>query len=118
MSSPSAANGEIEAYASNNTCDTAAPSIEPEASGPPAASPADIEVPPPRTIRARNFDKALQEITPSASESLGTLADLRKWNEEFGEGRKDKKVQVWGKGKFGFSIRPAQETVEGSVRSD
>ncbi|KAI9510850.1 hypothetical protein F5148DRAFT_1298209 [Russula earlei] len=57
-----------------------------------------------RVLRPRNFAKALKEITPSASESLGTLADLRRWNDEFGEGRKRKK-QVWGKDRFGFTRR-------------
>lgn len=57
-----------------------------------------------RSLHLRNFSKALKEITPSSSEFLGSLADLRKWNEEFGEGNKDKKrQQVWGKGKFGFT---------------
>ena len=55
-----------------------------------------------RVLRPHNFAKALKEITPSASESLGTLADLRRWNDEFGEGRKRKK-QVWGKDRFGFT---------------
>lgn len=55
-----------------------------------------------RILHPHNFAKALKEITPSASESLGTLADLRKWNDEFGEGRKRKK-QVWGKDRFGFT---------------
>jgi hypothetical protein len=55
-----------------------------------------------RVLQPHNFTKALKEITPSASESLGTLADLRKWNDEFGEGRKRKK-QVWGKDRFGFT---------------
>lgn len=56
-----------------------------------------------RVIHQRNFEKALKEITPSSSESLGSLAELRKWNEQFGEGRKNrKKVQVWGKERFGF----------------
>lgn len=55
-----------------------------------------------RILRVHNFAKALREITPSASESLGTLADLRRWNDEFGEGRKRKK-QVWGKDRFGFT---------------
>lgn len=55
----------------------------------------------PRILRPHNFTKALKEITPTASESLGAL--VRKWNEEFGEGRKDRKrQQVWGKGIFGF----------------
>ena len=56
-----------------------------------------------RIIHLRHFTKALKEITPSSSESLGSLADLRKWNEQFGEGQRDKRrIQVWGKGKFGF----------------
>lgn len=56
-----------------------------------------------RTIHLRHFTKALKEITPSSSESLGSLADLRKWNEQFGEGQREKRrIQVWGKGKFGF----------------
>ena len=55
-----------------------------------------------RILRPHNFAKALKEITPSASELLGTLADLRRWNDEFGEGRKRKK-QVWGKDRFGFT---------------
>ncbi len=44
-----------------------------------------------RILRPHNFTKALKEITPSASESLGTLPDLRKWNDEFGEGHKRRK---------------------------
>jgi len=61
-----------------------------------------------RTLRPHNFAKALREITPSASESLGTLADLRRWNDEFGEGRKRKK-QVWGKDRFGFTRQWGRE---------
>ena len=56
-----------------------------------------------RLLRQRNFEKALKEITPSSSESLGTLAALRRWNEEFGEGRQKRKSVIWGKGLFGFS---------------
>ncbi|KAI0780811.1 AAA-domain-containing protein [Trametes elegans] len=57
-----------------------------------------------RSLHWRNFEQALKEITPSASEALGSLAELRKWNEEFGEGRKAKKRQVWGKDRFGFTV--------------
>lgn len=65
-----------------------------------------------RTLHLHNFTQALKEITPSSSESLGSLADLRKWNEEFGEGRKDrKKRQVWGKGRFGFVNEDKDQTV-------
>ena len=59
-----------------------------------------------RTLSSQHFSKALKEITPSSSESLGSLAALRKWNDEFGEGRKrSKKEQVWGKDRFGFTNR-------------
>ena len=68
-----------------------------------------------RTIHLRNFEKALKEITPSASESLGSLAELRKWNEEFGEGRKQRKQVVWGKGKFGFTLEPVDDSGAGRV---
>lgn len=54
-----------------------------------------------RVLTKDHFAKALREITPSASESLGSLADLRKWNEEFGEGSKQRKRKIWG-GRFGF----------------
>lgn len=56
----------------------------------------------PRVISLSNFEKALKEITPSSSESLGTLSELRKWNDEFGEGKREKRRNMWGKGSFGF----------------
>ncbi len=52
----------------------------------------------------RHFTQAMKEIIPSSSEVLGSLSELRKWNEEFGEGkRENKRRQVWGKGRFGFA---------------
>lgn len=71
-----------------------------------------------QTLTSQHFNKALKEITPSSSESLGSLAALRKWNDEFGEGRKRNKEQVWGKDRFGFTNRidkPQEE--EGRVAS-
>lgn len=65
-----------------------------------STTPAEAAVPP-RVIFARHFQKALSEITPSASETLGSLAELRKWNEEFGENATRKKRRMWG-GRFGF----------------
>ncbi|CAE6500388.1 unnamed protein product [Rhizoctonia solani] len=56
---------------------------------------------PARTLRNEHFMRALKEITPSASEALGTLADLRKWNAEFGDGGRKKSHKAWG-GRFGF----------------
>ncbi|KAI8998531.1 AAA-domain-containing protein [Trametes punicea] len=77
---------------------------------------ATSEIPHVRSLRWRNFEQALKEITPSASEALGSLAELRKWNEEFGEGRKSKKRQVWGKDRFGFSVPVEVQPLE--VRVD
>ena len=88
-------------------------SVEPQAPG--AEDTLPTPPPPVRTLHWRNFAAALREITPSASESLGTLADLRKWNEEFGEGRAERKRQVWGKGRFGFTVQ-ALEGDEGKVQ--
>ena len=67
----------------------------------------------PRILRAYHFEKALKEITPSASEAIGTLADLRKWNDEFGEGGRKRGKRIWG-GKFGF-ILDSQGDGSGSV---
>lgn len=71
---------------------------------------------PPRSLHWRHFATALKETTPSSSEALGTLADLRKWNDEFGEGQRDKKHKtVWGKGKFGFIPKPVGTEADGRV---
>ncbi|KAJ8520421.1 hypothetical protein ONZ45_g2750 [Pleurotus djamor] len=102
----------------DTTNDTVAPLVDGEPQiDPTSPTEADPEAKPvlERTLALRNFDKALKEITPSSSESLGTLSDLRKWNDEFGEGRKDrKKVHVWGKGRFGF-INQDSNIEEGKV---
>ncbi|KZP24799.1 AAA-domain-containing protein [Athelia psychrophila] len=97
-------------YTSSNT--SPAPDVPPvlmtapvDADGEPTA---DLNIPEPHTriLSLHNFDKALKEITPSSSESLGSLAGLRKWNDEFGEGKKgNKRQQVWGKDRFGFTNR-------------
>lgn len=72
-----------------------------------------------RILQLSNFTQALKEITPSSSEALGSLADLRKWNEDFGEGRRDrKKYQVWGKGRFGFIKSNKDVLEEGRVAAE
>src|SRR5258708_18551191 len=55
-----------------------------------------------RMLSSRHFNKALREITPSASEALGTLVAIRKWNEEFAEGSKGRRRRASGD-RFGFS---------------
>jgi hypothetical protein len=76
----------------------------------------ETPVQPKRVLHLRNFLQAQREITPSSSESFGSLAEIRKWNEEFGEGRKDRKRrQVWGKGQFGFVEHGSGRLQEGRV---
>jgi hypothetical protein len=76
----------------------------------------ETPVQPKRVLHLRNFLQAQREITPSSSESFGSLAELRKWNEEFGEGRKDRKRrQVWGRGQFGFVEHGNNKFQEGRV---
>ncbi|WOO78888.1 Protein MSP1 [Vanrija pseudolonga] len=54
-----------------------------------------------RLLHARHFDTALGEIRPSSSEE-GTMSELRKWSEQYGEGGKKRgKKSGFGKG-FGF----------------
>lgn len=54
-----------------------------------------------RLLHARHFDTALGEIRPSSSEE-GTMSELRKWAEQYGEGgKKQGKKSGFGKG-FGF----------------
>lgn len=54
-----------------------------------------------RILRAKHFDTALGEIRPSSSEE-GTIGELRKWAELYGEGGTKKgKKSGFGKG-FGF----------------
>ena len=83
---------------------------------PQSTPPPETSVHPKRVLHLRNFLQAQREITPSSSESFGSLAELRKWNEEFGEGRRDRKRrQVWGKGQFGFVDHGNDSLQEGRV---
>ncbi|KAG8954668.1 hypothetical protein FRC04_011101 [Tulasnella sp. 424] len=76
------------------------------------------EIHEPRLLHQRHFAKALTEVTPSSSESLGTLHDLRKWNEEFGEGRVKSggRKAKWGE-KFGFGGKDSKD-VDGRVMAN
>jgi hypothetical protein len=86
--------------------------LEPSTSGLDAE---ETEFDPIRVLRMVHFEKALKEITPSASEQMGTLADLRKWNEEFGEGGRKRGKRIWG-GKFGFIVKGGEQPEEGRVQ--
>lgn len=50
-------------------------------------------------IRKEDFDKALEEIAPSISDEMQSIAMLRKWDQQFGEGSLHKRCV---KSKIGF----------------
>ncbi|ODO04846.1 hypothetical protein I350_05456 [Cryptococcus amylolentus CBS 6273] len=81
---------------------------------------AEIQLPK-RVLLSKHFKVALSEIRPSASEE-GSLPELRKWAEQFGEGGKRKgRKSGFGKG-FGFGdleeTKGRQEGGYGRVRGD
>lgn len=86
----------------------------------PAKTPVEEEqTVPKRVLMHKHFKTALEEIRPSASEE-GSLPELRKWAEQFGEGGKRRgKKSGFGKG-FGFSDEPVRDrdTGYGKVRQD
>lgn len=115
-SSPDASEQESEPYTATVASEATEASEKSEAANAENSSEEeDVTPTPQRVLHPRNFIKALKEITPSSSESLGSLSELRKWNEEFGEGRKARKKQVWGKDRFGFSNQVVVGKEEGKV---
>ena len=95
----SAAEPPLPSSSSSTDADSAPPETDTESTSPETEATPEH---PRRVIALSNFEKALKEITPSSSESLGTLSELRKWNDEFGEGKREKRRNMWGKGSFGF----------------
>lgn len=78
-----------------------------------------VQTMPKRVLMQKHFKIALEEIRPSASEE-GSLPELRKWAEQFGEGGKRRgKKSGFGKG-FGFSDEPVKDgdTGYGKVKQD
>lgn len=70
-----------------------------------------------RILRAKHFETALGEIRPSSSEE-GTIGELRKWAELYGEGGTKKgKKSGFGKG-FGFGEEALTQKGFGRVDTD
>lgn len=73
------------------------------------------EYPTKRTLKKEHFKKALDEISASVSEDMSTLAQIRKFDERYGDrkGRRKKKSSFgFGKGEDGV-----RESEEGRVRT-
>ncbi|KAG0256226.1 hypothetical protein BG011_004692 [Mortierella polycephala] len=56
---------------------------------------------PVRVIRKRHFEKAFAHITPSCSDSMESLIELRKWDGLYGDGGKQRQKTIKGLG-FGM----------------
>lgn len=72
---------------------------------------ADYEIPEKRVLAGRHFDKAREEISASVSEDMKSLTAIRKFDEEFGSGKRRKK-NAWGfvpmeRGEGDVRVRPA-----------
>ncbi|CAI6252347.1 unnamed protein product [Periconia digitata] len=62
-----------------------------------------------RTLHVRHFDKALQEISASISEDMGSLNAIKKFDEKYGDKKGKKKKRIFGLG-------PTVESSEASAR--
>lgn len=49
-----------------------------------------------RVLLKSHFDEALKMISPSSSEDMGSLTELRKWNQKYGDTHKKKKHSTFG----------------------
>ncbi|CAO3611656.1 unnamed protein product [Cunninghamella blakesleeana] len=52
--------------------------------------------PPNRILLKSHFDESLKMISPSSSEDMGSLTELRKWNQKYGDTYKKKKHSTFG----------------------
>jgi SpoVK/Ycf46/Vps4 family AAA+-type ATPase len=56
-----------------------------------------------RVIHKRHFDRALAQITPSCSENMESLTELRKWDGLYGDGGKGRRKAIKS---LGFDVDP------------
>ncbi|KAF9961600.1 hypothetical protein BGZ72_002913 [Mortierella alpina] len=71
-----------------------------------------MEPPAKRVIAKRHFDKALAQITPSCSENMESLTELRKWDGLYGDGGKGRRKAIKG---LGFEAESPTTTVSGTM---
>ncbi|KAH8175280.1 ATPase family associated with various cellular activities (AAA) domain-containing protein [Sarocladium implicatum] len=73
---------------------------------------ADYKYPAKRTLRVEHFDKGLAQIPASISEDMPSLKAIRKFDEEYGDGKKGRK-KVKG---MGFGILPEEDVAVKEVK--
>ncbi|CAG8545139.1 6573_t:CDS:2 [Ambispora leptoticha] len=57
-----------------------------------------IEAPPIRILKEHHFQLALKQVTPSCSEDMSSLTELRKWDKQYGDGSWNRKKRAKGMG--------------------
>ena len=68
-----------------------------------------------RVLTKKHFDKALAEVGASVGDDMGSLAQMRKWDEKFGEGKGRKRARGMGFGNIGLGVKEG-EVDEGAGR--
>ena len=75
--------------------------------------PEGYQYPEKRTLEQRHFDRAMEEISASISEDMGSLSAIRKFDEKYGD-RKGRRKRGGGYG-FG-TVKENERNVDGSAR--
>ncbi|EMD31581.1 hypothetical protein CERSUDRAFT_119622 [Gelatoporia subvermispora B] len=64
-----------------------------------------------RVLASSHFQTALKEVSASTAESLGSVAELRKWNEKFGQKREKRMMESTSWNQFLPNIRHPGDTL-------
>ncbi|KAI9804740.1 MAG: hypothetical protein M1825_001108 [Sarcosagium campestre] len=101
-------NATAVAHSNNATRPTPSPSPSPSSPTPPPSATAEpartpspeeaYKYPEKRTLAARHFDRAIEEISASISEDMSSLSAIKKFDEKYGDRKGRKKKRGWGFG--------------------
>ncbi|KAJ1558034.1 hypothetical protein HK405_014551, partial [Cladochytrium tenue] len=64
--------------------------------------------PPPRSVSAAHFEVALKEVAPSLADDAPSLVELRRWDEQYGDGAARRRDAAGGRRGWGFAAAAAQ----------
>ena len=90
------------------------PEKEPSAPTNPDSNPKKYEYPEKRTLQLRHFNRAMEEISASISEDMGSLSAIRKFDEKYGDRRgRRKKLGAYG---FGAAVKDGEKAADSGAR--
>ncbi|CAG8643843.1 8136_t:CDS:2 [Funneliformis mosseae] len=70
------------------------------------------QLPQVRILKQHHFQTALKQVTPSCSEDMSSLTELRKWDGMYGDGAWNRKKRVKGIGFDGDAVLPSYKSQE------